>query len=303
MHTHVLGLNSEMKAALAGVIANVILGASSLYWKALGDISPQALLCYRILISLVTIAAVLAFKEDLRSIINRVSLRLLMVHTLAAIFVVINWGTFIWASINGHVLESGLGYLLAPFVAITIGALALKEKISLSRLLALITIALAVSYLFTTSRDLSHWVYITIGITWGGYACLKKLTTLDSFSGLLVETSVLTIFIPLMVLALPITLSLPNTLSFSKIVLLGLCGLVSVIPLALFAFAASRLTLSIMGFFQFVLPMTQLFVALAIYRQPVSINTLLCFSVIAIGLVLIVSEQFMQARKLVINKI
>ena len=303
MHTHVLGLNSEMKAALAGVIANVILGVSSLYWKALGDISPQALLCYRILISLVTITAVLAFKEDLRSIINRVSLRLLMVHTLAAVFVVINWGTFILASINGHVLESGLGYLLAPFVAITIGALALKEKISLSRLLALITIAVAVSYLFTTSRDLSHWVYITIGITWGGYACLKKLTTLDSFSGLFVESSVLTIFIPLMALTLPISLSLPNTMSFTNITLLALCGFVSVIPLALFAYAASHLSLSIMGFFQFVLPLTQLFVAIAIYRQPVSHNTLLCFSIIALGLVLIVAEQFMQARKLVTNNI
>ncbi len=303
MHTYVLGLNSEMKAALAGVIANVILEASSLYWKAFGEISPQALLCYRILISLVTIAAVLAFKDDLRSIINRVSLRLLMVHALAAVFVVINWGTFIWASINGHVLESGLGYLLAPFVAITIGALALEEKISLTRLLALITIAVAVSYLFTTSRDLSRWVYITIGITWGGYACLKKLTTLDSFSGLLVETSVLAVFIPLMALTLPISLSLPNTIPLSKIFLLGLCGFVSVIPLALFAFAASRLALSIMGFFQFVLPMTQLFVALTIYRQPVSHNTLSCFSVIALGLVLIVAEQFMQARKLVTNKI
>ncbi len=303
MHTQVLGLNSELKAALAGVIANIILGASSLYWKALGDISPQTLLCYRILISLLTIAAILAINHDLRSIINRRSLRLLIVHTLAAVFVVINWGTFIWASINGHVLESGLGYLLAPFVAITVGAFALGEKLSLTRLLALMIIAIAVSYLFTNSSDLSHWVYITIGITWGGYACLKKLTTLDSFSGLLVETSVLTVFIPLMVLILPITLSLPNTISFSKIMLLGLCGLVSVIPLALFAFAASRLALSIMGFFQFVLPLTQLFVALAIYRQPVSHNTLLCFSIIAIGLVLIVAEQFIQARKLVVNKI
>jgi chloramphenicol-sensitive protein RarD len=303
MHTQVLGLNSELKAALAGVIANIILGASSLYWKALGDISPQTLLCYRILISLLTIAAILAINHDLRSIINRISLRLLIVHTLAAVFVVINWGTFIWVSINGHVLESGLGYLLAPFVAITVGAFALGEKLSLTRLLALMIIAIAVSYLFTNSSDLSHWVYITIGITWGGYACLKKLTTLDSFSGLLVETSVLTVFIPLMVLILPITLSLPNTISFSKIMLLGLCGLVSVIPLALFAFAASRLALSIMGFFQFVLPLTQLFVALAIYRQPVSHNTLLCFSIIAIGLVLIVAEQFIQARKLVVNKI
>jgi chloramphenicol-sensitive protein RarD len=303
MYTHVLGFNSEVKAALAGIIANVILGASSLYWKALGSISPQALLCYRILISLVTITIVLTIKDELRSIINRVTLRLLIVHTLAAVFVVINWGTFIWASINGHVLESGLGYLLAPFVAIAVGALALGDKISLTRLFALITIAVAISYLFTTSRDLTHWVYITIGITWGGYACFKKLTTLDSFSGLFVETTVLTFLFPLIVLTIPITLSLPNTMSIYNIILLGLCGLVSVIPLALFAFAASRLALSIMGFFQFVLPLTQLFVALSVYRQPVSSNTLLCFFIIAMGLVLIVVEQFMQARKFNANKI
>lgn len=302
MHTH-LELKSNMKAALAGVIANVILGASSLYWKALGDIAPQTLLCFRILISLVTIAVVLAFKDDLRCMINRVSMRLLIVHATAAVFVVINWGTFIWASINGNVLESGLGYLLAPFVAITVGALALGDKISLTRLIAVITIAVAVGYLLISSGDLTHWVYITIGITWGGYACLKKLTTLDSFSGLLVETSVLTLFIPLLLLTLPITLSLPNVMSYTQITLLGLCGFVSVIPLALFAFAASHLALSIMGFFQFVLPLTQLFVALAIYRQQVSYNTLLCFSVIAICLVLIVGEQFIQSRKLSANKI
>jgi chloramphenicol-sensitive protein RarD len=92
-------------------------------------------------------------------------------------------------------------------------------------------------------------------------------------------------------------------MSFTNITLLALCGFVSVIPLALFAYAASHLSLSIMGFFQFVLPLTQLFVAIAIYRQPVSHNTLLCFSIIALGLVLIVAEQFMQARKLVTNNI
>lgn len=93
-----------------------------------------------------------------------------------------------------------------------------------------------------------------------GWICLfKKWTTLDSFSGLFVETAVLVMLIPLLLITLPVTLSLPAGISNSELALLGLCGLFSVIPLTLFSFAASRLRLSLMGFFQFVLPLTQLF--------------------------------------------
>ena len=105
-------------------------------------------------------------RSPLRSIANRVSRRLLIVHGLAAVFVVINWGTFIWASIHGHVLESGLGYLLAPFVAIAVSTLFLGDKINPTRSAALITIAVAVGYLLQSGGDLAHWVYITIGVTW-----------------------------------------------------------------------------------------------------------------------------------------
>jgi chloramphenicol-sensitive protein RarD len=229
--------------------------------------------------------------------------RLLIVHALAAIFVVINWATFIWASIHGHVLERGIGHLLAPFVAIAVGTLTLGDKTSPIRSIALVTIAAVVFYLLESGGDLRHWVYVTIGISWGGYACLKKWTTLDSFSGLLTETAVLAMFIPLVLLIFPISLRLPSEMSYAQLILLGLCGIVSVIPLAFFAFAASRLTLSVMGFFQFVLPLTQLFVALAIYRQPTSLSTLICFSIIGLSLVLMVTSPFLRARQHKANKI
>ena len=298
MHSPTLGLTAGMKAVVASVTANVILGASSIYWKALSSFTPLALLCYRILFSLITLSLILLVKKEALTLAKKISLKLFTVHVVAAAFVVINWGTFIWASIHGHILESGLGYLLAPFVAIAVGILVLGDKTSTTTSIALVIIALTVGYLLKTGEDLAHWVYLTIGITWGGYACLKKWTTLDSFSGLFVETAVLAMLIPLLLITLPVTLSLPPETSNSELALLGLCGLFSVIPLTLFSFAASRLPLSVMGFFQFVLPLTQIFVALAVYRQSTTSSTLFCFSVIGLSLALIMLKTFLRIRNL-----
>jgi chloramphenicol-sensitive protein RarD len=302
MHSPTLDLTAGTKAVVASVTANVILGASSIYWKALSSFTPLALLCYRILFSLLTLAIILLFKKEALTLVKKISLKLLTVHVFAAAFVVINWGTFIWASIHGHILESGLGYLLAPFVAIAVGKLVLGDKTTTATSIALVIIALTVGYLFNTEGDLTHWVYLTIGITWGGYACLKKWTTLDSFSGLFVETAVLAMLIPLILIVLPVTLSSPAGTSNSELALLGLCGLFSVIPLTLFSFAASRLPLSLMGFFQFILPLTQLFIALAVYRQSTSPSTLLCFSIIGLSLALIMMKSLLDNRNLQKNE-
>ena len=302
MHSPTLGLTAGTKAVVASVTANVILGASSIYWKALSSFTPLALLCYRILFSLLTLTIILLVKKEALTLVKKISLKLLSVHVFAAAFVVINWGTFIWASIHGHILESGLGYLLAPFVAIAVGKLVLGDKTTTATSIALVIIALTVGYLFNTEGDLTHWVYLTIGITWGGYACLKKWTTLDSFSGLFVETAVLAMLIPLILIVLPVTLSSPAGTSNSELALLGLCGLFSVIPLTLFSFAASRLPLSLMGFFQFILPLTQLFIALAVYRQSTSPSTLLCFSIIGLSLALIMMKSLLDNRNLQKNE-
>lgn len=91
-----------------------------------------------------------------------------------------------------------------------------------------------------------------------------------------------------------VTLDLPHGLPHLAFALLGLCGAVSVLPLWLFAYAASRLPLSVMGFFQFVLPTTQFIVALIFYRQHVSVNTAVCFSIISAALLVIATEPLLR---------
>ena len=285
---------NHMTAILSGITANLILGFSSLFWKMLAAIPPTTLLGYRILLSLGTLAIVMALLGRFRGLRARLTVRILAIHIVAALFVVINWGTFIWASIHGHVVESGLGYLIAPFVAITVGALALGDRMSWVRKGALAVIVVAVFAMVQRSGELDHWVYLVIGITWGAYACLKKFTTLDSFSGLLCETVALSVLLALSLSASATSMHLPTALPNGILLALALCGVVSVLPLWLFSLAAARLQLSVMGFFQFVLPTTQLLVALVFYRQAVSVNTLLCFGAIWLALGILVAEPLLQ---------
>lgn len=292
----IVGTNHVL-AMLSGVTANLLLGFSSLFWKVLAEIPPTTLLGYRILLSLATLAVVMAALGRFKGLRAQLNPRILAIHFVAAIFVVINWGTFIWASIHGHVVESGLGYLIAPFVAITVGAVALGDRMSWVRKSALVTIVAAVFAMIQRSGELNHWVYLIIGSTWGAYACLKKLTSLDAFSGLLCETVVLSVILGLSLAISATSLRLPAALPAGVLPMLALCGVVSVLPLWLFSLAAARLQLSVMGFFQFVLPTTQLFVALVFYRQAVSFNTLLCFGVIWFALGILVSEPLLNHAK------
>lgn len=282
--------SNPVVAILSGIAANLILGFSSLFWKKLAAVPPLTLLGYRIFLSLGTLVVVMALLGRLRGLRQRLTSRTLLIHGVAAVLVVINWATFIWASIHGHVVESGLGYLIAPFVAIVVGAAALGDRMSWVRKGALALIVAAVLAMVLRSGELHHGVYLVIGITWGAYACLKKLTTLDSFSGLLCETVVLSALLALAMTTSLTSLQLSATLPGSLLWVLALCGVVSVLPLWLFSLAAARLQLSVMGFFQFVLPTTQLFVALVFYRQAVSPNTLLCFGLIWGALAILVAE-------------
>lgn len=288
---------SSGMAAAAGVSANIFLGASSLYWRLLGSIAPTTLVGYRILVSLATLFAIMWIAGRLRALPGRITPRIVLVHITASSLVVLNWATFIWASIHGHVVESGLGYLVAPCVAMGVGVGFFREKLDRMRAAALVVIVAAIALLLARSGELEHWVYLTIGVTWGAYACLKKITPLDAISGLLMETLFLTIACGVVFSFTELTLALPSQTPTLLLSLLAVSGLVSALPLILFSYAASHLPLSVMGLFQFVLPTTQLVVAVVAYRQPMSANTLMAFGLIWVALLAIMAGPLVAGRR------
>jgi len=288
--------SGQTVAIVSGVSANFILGASSLYWKALSAVPSSTLVAYRILLSLVTLTLVLGFLRRLGKLRSNLTGKNLLVHGAAGILVAANWATFIWASIHGNVIESGLGYLIAPFITIGLGTIFISESLGKYRMAALTVIAVAILVLIFRSGELKHWVYLAIGTTWGFYGFLKKFSKLDPFGGLFYETAILTLVLCVPLITSSVSLALPQELGSLGIATLAVAGIVSVLPLWLFSLSVARLPLAIMGFFQFVLPTTQVLVALLIYGQSMSTNTAVTFSVIWCVLFVIVVEPLVRKR-------
>lgn len=283
-------------AAMA--VANVILGASSLFWHALGDVPPTTLLGYRILVSLVTLGAALALLGRARAAFETATNpRLVSIHLAAAVLVCANWLTFIWGSIHGKVIETGLGYLIAPAVTIALGAVVMRERLGRVRGAALAVCVLGVALLILRSSELEWWVYVTIGMTWGVYSFLKKLTPADPVTGLTLETALLAVGTIVAIAGTSYSLDPGPAAGGTEFALLAVCGLVSVTPLWLISYGAKKITLTVSGFMQYVLPTTQFVVALAFYGQVPSGNTVLCFVVVWLSLVSIVLDSVLRARR------
>jgi len=273
--------------AAFAVLANAILGASSIYWALFAGVSPVALVSWRVVFSLALLLLILAYLGQFSAFIRRIGRRDIGLHAFAAVLVAVNWGTFIWASISGAVLESGFGYLVAPVFAIALGSALLREKMSRVQCFALLVIVAVIALLIAASGQLAHWIYFTIAATWGGYTLLKKRARLSSPEGLVVETAVLSaaLLIALPALAFLPVLSLagghaPTLGDLAAHPLIALSGVVSVVPLILFANAARRLSSYTMGLLQFVLPTAQLAVSFWYFGQVATPLTYACFLVI-----------------------
>jgi len=183
-------------AAFCGGAANIFLGSSSLYWRELNEVLPQTLVAYRIVLSLCMLAALIFLGQGFYEL-KKLRFRTVCLHCGASLLVATNWGVFIWASINGHILESGFGYLLAPFLSISMGVLFYREPLKSPQIISMIIVFSSAALLALYSHELNHWIYILIAATWGTYTCLKKATSLSAINGLFVETAFLSICLTL----------------------------------------------------------------------------------------------------------
>jgi chloramphenicol-sensitive protein RarD len=147
------------------------------------------------------------------------------------------------------------------------------------------------------SADLTAWVYLTIGLTFGIFSLLRKLGPLGPLTGLSLETTLLTAGAGLGAVAGAFSIDYPAQAQGEQIALLSLCGFVSVAPLWLFSIANRSLRLADLGFLQYALPATQFILAVTVYGQRISPNTLVCLTIVWIALGIIVIDTLAAARK------
>ena len=221
----------------------------------------------------------------------KISGRTLMWLVLSAVLLSANWLIFVWAVVNDQVLATSLGYFINPLVNVLLGFLFLQERLTGFQKLAVLLAALGTLYL-GWYLGTPPWIAISLSILFGFYGLVRKRLSVGPITGLMWEN--LLLFLP--ALAYLLWRSSGGQLDFlahgpSLDYILMLAGLVTILPLIWFNTATRYLTLTVVGFFQYIGPTITMILAVFLWNEPFTQGHAVAFSCIWLGLALISLEQ------------
>jgi len=223
--------------------------------------------------------------------------RMLLALSCSALLITINWGTFIWAVTHGHVLESSLGYYINPLLNILLGFCFLRERLRRMQCLAVGTATIGVLIMVIGYGQIP-WISLILAGCFGAYGLIRKQVQVDSGTGLLIETSLQMPFAMLWLAWLYVEGSAGFLrLNASTDLLLVGCGVITLVPLILFASGARRLRLGTLGLIQYITPTLQLFTGVIILGEAFTSADAITFAFIWAGLFIYTSDALTYQRR------
>ena len=289
---------SSTRGALAAAAAFLFWGKVPVYWKQMQSFSASELIAHRIVWSLFFLVAVLAWQRSFASLRpGFAGARAVGLNLLAGILLTLNWGVYVWAVNRGQVIETSLGYFLVPLCNVAVGSLVLHEKLRPTQWTA---IGLAAGGVLLLLVRVGHvpWVALSLAFTWTSYGLLKKKSALGPIAGLTVET----------LLLFPLAAALLLWLHYTGEGALGRidlrtqgfvlsAGVITAVPLLLFAYGAQRIRLTALGLLQYLAPSVQFLIGLLVYREPFDTGRLQAFALIWAGLAVYSADTFWSQRR------
>lgn len=282
---------------LAAVGAYGLWGLLPLFFRLLHHVDPVEIVTQRIIWSLLLILVILGARSALAPLLAVLrDRRLVLPLALSAMLIAVNWLTYVWAVNNGHVLAASLGYFLNPLVNVALGVLVLKEKLRRAQVIAILVAALGVAIL-SASALTSLWISLSLAFSFAFYALVRKVTPVAPMTGLGVETLLLT---PLAAAYL-VWEAAQGGIEFGQdirtSVLLITAGVVTTVPLVLFAIGAQRLPMATLGVLQFLAPTLQFLCGILLFGETLNSGQVASFGLIWIGLVLFASDSISAVRR------
>jgi len=286
----------EKKGVISAVVAFLLWGVLPLYWKSLQGLPPATIIGHRTLWSMVLLVIVLvwrgefggwvrAFREP--AVVGR--------HMLSGVLLVCNWLLYVWATLNGHIVEGALGYYLNPFFNMLFGALWFGERHTPRQKLAIAVAAAGVLPLFFASGTFP-WIALSLALTFSLYGVARKGAPLNALPGQAMETALLTPFALAWLLSQPPGLVEELTQSWQRGVLLLAAGAATTVPLLCFSHAARTIRLSTLGVLQFIGPTLQFLIGWKMYGEPLSALRLGSFGLIWTAVGLYAADALMRER-------
>jgi chloramphenicol-sensitive protein RarD len=283
---------------LLGAGAYVLWGLLALYWPLLEPASAPEVLAHRFVWSLVFVAGLLALRRGagpLAALLRRP--RSLALLATAALIIALNWLTYTWGVMNGHVVETSLGYFINPLVTVLLGVVVLGERLNAAQWVAIGIATVAVAGL-TIDYGRLPWIALTLASTFAAYGLVKKMARVGVVEGLTVETAVL--FLP--ALAFLMASKAHGTLVFGHAgaghaVLAAMSGVATAVPLLLFAAAVSRIPLTMIGLLQYLAPTLQFLIGVAVFREPLPPTRLAGFALVWVALAVFTIDGIRRHRR------
>jgi chloramphenicol-sensitive protein RarD len=273
-------------------------GLFPIYWKWLHEVPALQLIAHRIAWSFVLLTIILFVTRQWKTFHSAAfSRRVILIYLASAIFLSINWLTYVWAVNSGFIVESSLGYFINPLLSVLMGVIFLRERLRPLQWLPIGLAAIGVVYV-AVSYGQFPWIALTLAFSFGIYGLVKKTAPLGSLYGLTLETGIL--FIPAVGLLVYLQTvgqgAFLNSNPVTDLLLVG-AGLVTTIPLLLFASAAQLIPLSMVGVLQYITPTAQFLLGVLLYHEPFNRSHLIGFSIVWIALIIFWGEGFWASRR------
>lgn len=283
---------------LCGLAAYLSWGVVPIYFKLIAHLPALYVLAHRIIWSLVFLAILttaLRAWAEIRSVMS--SRRLLVPLLVSTLLISVNWYTFIYAIESKRLLQASMGYFINPLVSVLLGVAVMNERLRRWQIVGLVLAAAGVAVL-TWSRGHVPWIALILAISFGLYGLMRKVMHVGAIGGLTIETGLL--FVPSVLVAVLMTLKHPAALQHQWPGMYGvlmLSGVITSVPLLLFAAAARRLRLSTMGFLQYIAPSSQFLLAVFAFGEPFDRWLLISFGLIWSALIIYTTESYLEYRR------
>ena len=283
---------------IAGVSAYVMWGLLTIYWKNLHGFPPFELIGWRIFASFCMLAPLVIWHKRLRIITSAMRSKEMGWRLFAAsILVTVNWSSYVWAVAHDHVIETALGYFMAPLCTTWLGVAVLKEKLNTAQKVT-ISLAVAAIAILTVGYGRVPYLALLIAGSLSLYGLLKKQIPLKSIESLSGEMMFL--FLPAVVLMIAqggsSDSAMQNASTWQWVLIAG-TGIITVIPLWIFGYAAQHVPLTVLGPLQYSVPTINFLLGWLAYHEELDATRIVGFSLIWVALAVLATDTARRAQR------
>lgn len=288
----------QRKGVILACMAFFMWGLAPIYFKFLQHISAFEILMHRVIWSVLFLIVIIAIRHQWHSIRRVIKQpRLLLMLVITATLLGFNWGLFIWAVNNNHMLDASLGYYINPLLNVLLGMLFLGERLRKWQ-----SVAVALAFSGVVIQLISFGSFPIVAFALAGsfaiYGLLRKKLAVESLPGLLLEAVIL---LPVALIywwfMVPTASSDMNANDWHTNALLFSAGVITTLPLLCFTGAAKRLQYTTLGFFQYIGPSLMFILAVIFYGEVFDNQRLTTFAFIWGALAIFSWDSLRQSKK------